>query len=76
MVATKEKMGIIFRFKTATTQRIYTILEIMVKSLFIEMTQLKSQTGEVFQIYWIKYIVNGIGDRTTIIQIKDKFPKL
>ena len=76
MVATKEKMGIRFRFKTATTQRVYTILEIMVKSFFIEMTQLKSQTSEVLKIYWIKYIVNGIGDRTTIIQIKDRFTKL
>ena len=65
-----------FRFKTATTQRVYTILEIMVKSFFIEMTQLKSQTSEVLKIYWIKYIINGIGDRTTIIQIKDRFTKL
>ena len=31
-------MGIRFRFKTATTQRIYTVLEIILKLVFIEIT--------------------------------------
>ena len=47
MVAMKEKMGIRFKFKTATTQKVYTVLEIMVKFVFIEINLFKSQACEI-----------------------------
>ena len=37
-VASKEKMGISNRFKTPTTQRVYIILEIVLKPEFTEIT--------------------------------------
>ena len=73
MAATNRKMGVRFRFKTETTQRVYPLLEIMLKLIFIEITKFKSQTGEIFQTYWIKYFVSGIEDRLRINFLNFKY---
>ena len=62
-------MGNRFRFKTAGTLRFDTVLKIVLKLVFTEMTKFKTQASKTFQIYWVKYIVNGIEHRATIIQI-------
>ena len=38
-MATVQEMGIRFRFKTTGTERVYTVLKIMLKLVFIEMTK-------------------------------------
>ena len=43
-------MGIRLRIKTATTQRVYTVFEIMLKLVFVEMTLFKLQMDEIFKI--------------------------
>ena len=48
-----------FRFKAATTQRVNAVSKVMVKSVFIKMTQTKSQTGKDFKSYMIIDTVNG-----------------
>ena len=57
-------MEIRFRFKTARTQRVYTVLKIVLKLAFIKMSKFKMKASKIFQAYWIKDI------------IKDKSPKL
>ena len=68
-------MGIRFRFKTAGTQRAYTVLKIFLKLVFIEMIKFKTQASKISQTYWIKYSTNWV-EQMTIIQVKDKFPKI
>ena len=41
-------MGIRFSFKTAGRQRVYTVLKIMLKLLFVEITKFKMQASKVF----------------------------
>ena len=43
-------MGIRLRIKTATTQRVYIVFEIMLKLVFGEMTLFKLQMDEIFKI--------------------------
>ena len=69
-------MGNRFRFKTSDTLRVYTVLKIVLKLVFTEITKFRTQASKRFQTYWIKYIINGIEQRTTTIQIQYKFPKL
>ena len=47
-----------FNFKVATTQRVNTVLKVVIKSVFIKMTQTKSWTGKEFKSYRIIDIVN------------------
>ena len=47
-MATQEKMEIRLRFKTASTQRVYTVLKIVLKLVFIEMTKFKTQASKIF----------------------------
>ena len=44
----EEEMGIRFRFKTGGTQRVYTVLKIVLKLAFIEMTKFKTQASKRF----------------------------
>ena len=43
-------MVIRLRIKTATTQRVYKVFEIMLKLVFVEMTLFKLQMDEIFKI--------------------------
>ena len=47
-MAVEEEMGIRFRFKTAGTQRAYTVLKIVLKLVFIEMIKFKRQASKIF----------------------------
>ena len=58
-------MGIRFRFKTAGTQRVYTVLKIVLKLVFIEMTKFKTQ---VIRPIGLNIFINGIEQMMTIIQ--------
>ena len=59
-MGTEKEMGIRFRFKTAGTQRIYTVLKIVLKLVFIEMTKLKTQASTLEYFRPIEYIKNII----------------
>ena len=58
-------MGSWFNFKATTTQRVNAVLKVVVKSVFIKMTQSKSEMGKEFKTYRITDTVNGTLDGST-----------
>ena len=58
-------MGSWFNFKATTTQRVNAVLKVVVKSVFIKMTQ--SMTGKEFKSYSYRITdtVNGTLDGST-----------
>ena len=49
-----------FNFKDTTTQRVDAVLKVVVKSVFIKMTQIKAQTDKEFKSYRTINTVNGM----------------
>ena len=66
MMAVQKEMGKGFNLQTAQAGRVYTILEILFKFMFVKVTWLnKSLPGKKVQINGITYVVSWFSSRST-----------